>query len=320
MREEKEELKEEAKEESKEEQQHNSQRKRKLLWLTAALACVVALVVGVRLTLSAFTANDFLKAVAVTGTSQDLFASDVLAPYSTAEKAENPVVRSIIVDTTGSKSSFTFKIYNCLLDDQRVFNDKEVAYTLSVEATNAGDDWGISGSPMEHTFSATKGEIETYTITFDSQYVDKASFKIVAQVDKGTDGNKSPGTSKYCLAARVAPVKRSDVTPASINGSWAEKNSVKGFAAYNYRITVTGEKKRVKLTWNPEQIELDSHFETNHEGMDGHQDAVVDRDKGWAQFDVDPGSEIVTFYKVDNFNPSSWGDIDINVTEAPASN
>lgn len=53
---------------------------RKALWTVAFVLVIAALVFGVRLTYSAFSANDHLKAVAVTGTSQSLFASDVLAP------------------------------------------------------------------------------------------------------------------------------------------------------------------------------------------------------------------------------------------------
>ena len=50
---------------------------RKALWAVAFVLVVAALVFGIRLTYSAFSANDHLKAVAVTGTSQSLFASDV---------------------------------------------------------------------------------------------------------------------------------------------------------------------------------------------------------------------------------------------------
>ena len=288
-------------------------RKRKALWLAAVLACVAALVVGVQLTLGAFTANDFLKAVAVTGTSQDLFASDVLAPYST-DPGDSPVLRSIVVDKSGGKYSFNFNIYNCLLDDMNVFNDKEVKYTLTVTAKDADGNsieagpttWSIDPSaPDTHTFPVTRGEIKPYTVTLDKGLVDKASFLIKATVD----GNSSPGTSKYCLAARVAPVKRSDARAASVEGSWVDKNDdgVGYYAAYNYRITVTGEEKTVKLTWGS-NVELDSHFKTNH------TDAVISGNS--VTFKVKPGSEIVNFYRVGSSAPTSWDVLDVKVEEA----
>ena len=83
---------------------------RKALWAVAFVLVVAALVFGIRLTYSAFSANDHLKAVAVTGTSQSLFASDVLAPYSAAPEA--PAAKSVVVDTSDNRSSFTFRVYN----------------------------------------------------------------------------------------------------------------------------------------------------------------------------------------------------------------
>lgn len=302
------------------EQPKTNLRKRKVLWLVAALACVAALIAGVQLTLSAFTANDFLKAVAVTGTSQDLFASDVLAPYN-SDPDDSPVLRSIVVDTSGDECSFTFRIYNCLLDDTNVFNDKEVKYTLTVTAKDASgneitEGWSISPAADTYTFPVTRGEIRPYTVTLSKDLVDNASFLIKATVEQGEDGNASPGTSKYCLAARVAPVKRSDANAASVSGSWVDKNgeNIGDYAAYNYRITVTGEEKTVTLTWG-DKVELDSHFEANHPSKDDLH-VSVDRTKRTATFTVKPGSEIVNFYRVGSDAPASWNDLGVKVDEA----
>lgn len=302
----------------KDEQAKEMPAKSGVLWLVAALACVAALVVGVQLTRGAFTGAAFLKAVAVTGTSQDLFASDVLVPYS-SDPGAAPALRSIVVDTSKDTCSISFKIYNCLLDDMNVFNDKEVKYTLSVEAKDADvvvkdgsgteetrSGWSISPSPDTYTFSATHGEIRTYTITFDKELVDRASFTIKAVVDK----DNSPGTSKYCLAARVEPVKRSNAKPASISGSWVDANAkgdnVGNYAAYNYRITVTGEEKTVKVTWGS-KVELDKHFATNHPGAQ-----ITD---STATFTVKPGSEIINFYRSGSEDPESWDDLVVQIEE-----
>ena len=289
------------------------------LWLVAALVCVAALVVGVQLTRGAFTGAAFLKAVAVTGTSQDLFASDVLVPYN-SDPGASPALRSIVVDTRNDTCSISFKIYNCLLDDTNVFNDKEVKYTLSVEAKDAdvvvkGENgteeirpgWSISPSPDTYTFSATHGEIRTYTITLDRELVDRASFTIKAVVDK--DG--SPGTSKYCLAARVEPVRRSNAKPASISWSWVDANTkrdnVGNYAAYNCRITVTGEEKTVMVTWGP-KVELDKHFSTNHPDAQITGRSVT--------FKVKPGSEIINFYRSGSEVPESWDGLGVHIEES----
>ena len=55
---------------------------RKRLWAVAVLLCAVAIVAGTYLTYTAFLAGDFLKSVAVSGTSQALFASDMLTGYT----------------------------------------------------------------------------------------------------------------------------------------------------------------------------------------------------------------------------------------------
>lgn len=304
----------------KNEQSKKTPAKVRMLWLVATLACVAALVVGVQLTRGAFTGAAFLKAVAVTGTSQDLFASDVLVPYN-SDPGASPALRSIVVDTNKDKCSVSFKIYNCLLDDMNVFNDKEVKYTLSVEAKDAdvvvkGENgteetrpgWSISPSPDTYTFSATHGEIRTYTITFDRELVDRASFTIKAVVDK----DESPGTSKYCLAARVEPVKRSNANPASISGSWvdanAKRDNVGHYAAYNYRITVTGEEKTVEVTWGS-KVELDKHFADNHSNAQFKGNSVT--------FRVKPGSEIINFYRRSgSADPTSWDDLGVHIEES----
>ena len=59
----------------------NSLVKNKLVVAAIALVCAVALVMGGYFTYSAYIANGFLKSVAVTGTAQSLFASDLLTGY-----------------------------------------------------------------------------------------------------------------------------------------------------------------------------------------------------------------------------------------------
>ena len=285
---------------------------RKALWAVAFVLVVVALVFGVRLTYSAFSANDHLKAVAVTGTSQSLFASDVLAPYSTAP--DSPAAKSVVVDTSGETCSFTFRVYNCMLDDRNVFNDKEVEYTLDVNASSINGEaidsgWRLSSVPEEKgetvVLPGTQAKIVTYTVSFDKALLNDIKFTIFANVQK----DKSPGTNLACLAATVTPAERSEVKSASVTGAWADTGGVGEYAAYNYRVSVTGKQQTVTLTWG-ENVELDPHFAANH----SKQECTIDNAKRTVTFAMSPGSEIVSFYWTGgSARPSNWDDLGVSV-------
>ena len=283
---------------------------RKALWTVAFVLVVAALVFGIRLTYSAFSANDHLKAVAVTGTSQSLFASDVLAPYPATPDA--PAAKSVVVDTSGDTCSFTFRVYNCMLDDRNVFNDKEVKYSLSVSAVNVNGNgevasgWSISPVQGDVVLPGTQATIVTYKVSFDKALLNNVTFKIFATVDK----TSSPGTNLACLAASITPAERSVVESASVTGSWADAGSVGEYSAYNYRVSVTGKQQTVTLKWG-EKVELDPHFATNHKKAN----CTVEAGERTATFTMSPGSEIVSFYWIGGSDrPSSWGDLGVSVT------
>lgn len=284
---------------------------RKALWAVAFVLVIAALVFGVRLTYSAFSANDHLKAVAVTGTSQSLFASDVLAPYS--EKPAEPMAKSVVVDTSDNRSSFTFRVYNCMLDDPNVFNDKEVNYKLVVNASGIkGEDidpsgWSISSEPEENgetvLLPGTRAKIVTYTVSFKEELLNNIKFTISANVVPDT----SPGTNLACLAASITPAERPVVESASVTGAWADTDDVSKYAAYNYRVSVTGKEQKVNLTWGT-NVELDPHFAANHKGC------TIDTKKRTATFKMSPGSEIVSFYWIGGSpGPSKWGELGVSV-------
>ena len=283
---------------------------RKALWAVAFVLVIAALVFGVRLTYSAFSANDHLKAVAVTGTSQSLFASDVLAPYSATPDA--PAAKSVVVDTSGDRCSFTFRVYNCMLGDPNVFNEKDVEYALDVNASGIkGEqidalDWSISSEPTEGDtvlLPGTQAKIVTYTVSFKQELLNNIKFTIFAHVVP----DKSPGTNLACLAASVTPAERSEVKSASVTGAWADAGSVSDYAAYNYRVSVTGKQQMVTLTWS-DNVELDPHFAKNH------TDCNVDAANRTATFKMSPGSEIVSFYWIGGSpGPSEWGELDVSV-------
>lgn len=291
---------------------------RKRLWAVAVLLCAVAIATGTYLTYTAFLAGDFLKSVAVSGTSQALFASDMLTGYTSENLNDGEIaVRSVIADTSGENCSFTFRIYNYLLGDKNKVNDKDVNATLSVEATGTTD-WSISGSPalaaggtVDLSFPANKATMYTYTVMFSKADLNKASFTVKAQV-----GSNSPGTNLKWLAAKIAPSERAEVMASGVSGEWVDKNSdINAFDAYNYRVTVTGVTTRVRLTWGS-GIELDPFFKQNHENVDVQKTV----NGGSVEYDASPGSEIITFYRAGTGKPTGWDADDIKVTCSAAQN
>lgn len=286
---------------------------RKRLWAVAVLLCAVAIATGTYLTYTAFLAGDFLKSVAVSGTSQALFASDMLTGYTNETlNDEGIAVRSVIADTSGEKCSFTFRIYNHLLGDKNKINDKDVNATLSVTATGTTKAWSISGEPaltangtVGLSFPANRATMYTYKVTFSKADLNKASFTVKAQV-----GPNSPGTNLKWLAAKIAPSERAEVTASGVSGEWVDENSgIDAFDAYNYRVTVTGVTTRVRLTWRS-GIELDPFFKQNHENVDVQKTV----NGGSVEYDASPGSEIITFYRAGTGKPTGWDADDIKVT------
>lgn len=290
---------------------------RKRLWAVAVLLCVVAIVTGTYLTYTAFLAGDFLKSVAVSGTSQALFASDMLTGYTTESLDDEKIaVRSVIADMSGDTCSFTFRIYNHLLGDKNKVNDKDVNATLSVRATGTTGTWSISGSPtltaggtVDLSFPANKATMYTYKVTFSKADLNKASFTVKARV-----GSNSPGTNLKWLAAKIAPSERAEVTASGVSGEWVDKNkndtNVGDFDAYNYRVTVTGATTKVTLTWK-DGVELDPFFEQNHKN--GGVQATVSGNS--VTYDASPGSEIITFYRTGS-KPTSFNGIGVTCSAA----
>ena len=291
---------------------------RKRLWAVAVLLCVVAIVAGTYLTYTAFLAGDFLKSVAVSGTSQALFASDMLTGYTRENLNDGDIaVRSVIADTSGENCSFTFRIYNHLLGDKNKVNDKDVNATLSVEATGTTGTWSVDGKPalteggsVALSFPANKATMYTYKVTFSKADLNKASFTVKAQV-----GSNSPGTNLKWLAAKIAPSERAEVTASGVSGEWVDKNkddtNVGDFDAYNYRVTVTGTTTKVTLTWG-NGVELDPFFGANHKNGNGQ--AAVSGNS--ITYDASPGSEIITFYRKGDSKPTSWEAIGVTCSAA----
>lgn len=281
--------------------------KNKLVVAAIALVCAVALVTGGYFTYSAYTANGFLKSVAATGTAQSLFASDLLTGYMSAPSNDElaRAQRSVTVYPSNGQCSFTFSIYNYLLGNSNFCNDKNVTYTLTVEGHGLDDaTWSYapqpSGSVILPENQPTKKD---YTVTFPEGKLGQAYFVIKATVVS----EQSPGTELACLAAKVVPSKKAEVKTAAVEGSLVdEAGKFADYAAYNYRVTVTGAPANITLTWG-ENAEIDPFFKINH-------GATVNVEKRTATFTMEPGSMVVNFYRADGKTPDGWGDLGISVS------
>ena len=273
----------------------------------AAALCVCALLAGIGLTWSAYTGDAYLKGVEVTNATQSLFASDMLVGYYQVPTDDAIDSRSVVVDTSSETCSFTFRIYNCLLDDQQVVNDKDVPYTLSVTASGIEDsEWSISPAAGSVTLPGNKATVKEYTITFPKSALGNVSFTVKATVDT-TQTNI--GTKLACLAAKIVPNEQSSVTPALVSGELVDKDGTfASYDAYNYRVTVTGVAAKVKVSWNADAVELDPFFSANHQN-----DVTLDVQTGSVTFTMEPGSAIINFYR--SGSPSSWDDLDLTVVK-----
>lgn len=281
--------------------------KNKLVVAAIALVCAVALVTGGYFTYSAYTANGFLKSVAATGTAQSLFASDLLTGYMSAPSNDDldRAQRSVTVYPSGGQCSFTFSIYNYLLSNSNFCNDKNVTYTLTVEGHGLDDaTWSYAPQPSGSvTLPENQPTKHDYTVTFPEDKLGHAYFVIRATVVS----DKSPGTELTCLAAKVVPSKRAEVKTAAVEGALVdEAGEFADYAAYNYRVTVTGAPANVTLTWG-ENAEIDPFFKINH-------GATVNVEKHKATFTMEPGSMVVNFYRADGKTPDCWGDLGISVS------
>lgn len=281
--------------------------KNKLVVAAIALVCAVALVTGGYFTYSAYTANGFLKSVAATGTVQSLFASDLLTGYMSTPSNDDldRAQRSVTVYPSSGQCGFTFSIYNYLLSNSNFCNDKNVTYTLTVEGHGL-DDATWSCSPQaggNATLPENQPTKNDYTVTFPEDKLGHAYFVIRATVVSA----ESPGTELTCLAAKVVPSKKAEVKTAAVEGALVdEAGEFAKYAAYNYRVTVTGAPASVTLTWG-ENVEIDPFFEINH-------GVTVDKTNHTVTFTMEPGSMVVNFYRADGKTPDDWDKLGIEVS------
>lgn len=290
------------------------------LSMLAITLSVVALVTGVYLTATAFTANSFLKAVAASNEAENLFASNILTGYTTeptSEKLESSRKSLAFGDKTGWVS-FTVEIYNFQQSNRSVYNTKDVTYSLSIEASGTNS-WKVgtkfvAGQKYEadgETLNGTGPQSHPYTISFPANDVGKANFVIKAVAQQPT------GTNSWGLARKVVTGKESTVTndvsgyvQTSSGTAAGENASVKDLDAYNYVITVTGQDTDVTLEWDNSNVELEPYFGENNDATPRN---VTPGDRR-VTFHMEPGSKVVTFYRKGDAVPEKVGELGISVS------
>lgn len=290
-------------------------RKTAVLSMLAIAFSVVALVAGVYLTATAFTANSFLKAVAASNEAENLFASNILTGYTTeptSDKLESSR-KSLTFSDKEEWVSFTVEVYNYQQSNRSVYNTKDVTYNLSIKADGVnswkvGND-SVSGTEYEasgKTLSGTGPQFHRYTISFPGRAVGKANFVIKAVAQQPT-GTNLWGLARKVVTGTESTVKTNDVSGyvQTPSGAAAGGNaSVEDLDAYNYVITVTGQDTDVTLTWNKDNVELEPYFDVNNN---------VKPEEGSVTFHMEPGSKVVTFYRKGDTVPSTVGDLGISV-------
>lgn len=284
--------------------------------LIIAVLCCIAIAAGVWQAMAAYISVSSMKAVASTNENESLFNSNYL--YGYRSYPTSIAGNAIQFDDREGTVSFTITIFNHHKQDDNLVNPSDVTYELEITATGAQDndysDYKVDGKAMTAgsssasfssgnvTLKGRKSATHKYEITMPARDLDYAQFKSVATV-KATSGG-STGTNIYCLAAMLAPSKRSQVASPSVEGRLMESGNIHDYDAFNYEITVGGNAADVKLTWNKEYVEIDPLFAAEHS---------LDNGSGKAELQLDIGTQIIQFYRKGDRRPSTWNDLGISV-------
>ena len=296
-------------------------RKTAALSMLAITLSVVALVTGVYLTATAFTANSFLKAVAASNEAENLFASNILTGYTTEPTTEklDSSRKSLTFSETGEWASFTVEVYNFQQSNRSVYNTKDVTYSLSIKASGTNS-WKVENETVDgttyeandKTLSGTGPQTHLYTISFPTDDVGKANFVIKAVAQQPT-GTNLWGLARKVVTGTESTVKTNDVSGyvQTPSGAAADENaSVKDLDAYNYVITVTGQDTEVTLRWDNNNVELEPYFGENN---DATPRDVTPGDNS-VTFRMEPGSKVVMFYRKGDTVPKTVSELGISVS------
>lgn len=287
----------------------------KIKYLFVIAICCLAIALGIQQTIAAYISISNMKAVASTNENESLFNSNYLYGY---RSTPSPIARNPIeINGNGYTVSFTISIFNYHKQDINLVNPSDVTYELVIKATGAqGDNYSdykvndaVLGSDATYSsgnviIKGRKADKDNYEITMPIRDLDYAQFEAVATVKTVSGG--STGTNIRCLAAIIAPSKRSQVASPSVEGRLVESGNIDDYDAFNYEITVGGNESDVKLVWNNEYIEIDPFFA---------RDKIIttENNRCAMEFHMDIGTKIIQFYRTGADRPSEWSDLGINV-------
>lgn len=300
----------------------------------AVVLCLCAIALGVQVTYGAYIRRSYVKAVIATNETEKLFGSNLLYGVKNQQDPDKDDWLSVYPYSTEDQPSITvpIKIYNYLAEDQDRVNQLDVSYIISFK---------ISGNPTEdiskysmngYSFSevdtvyylgrtgltTNKDDADiqtlpgrlpntnTYNITIPGKDLGKVSIVVkAARVLNAGTGNY--GTDLLYLAARVVPSLPSTVQTATVTGEFTEidKGIPKDFAAYNYKITLSGAPCAVVLKWDTDLLEIDPFFKEKYGEEPG---------EGQVIFNMEPGITMIQFYREGNVEEATWKELGVSVS------
>lgn len=295
--------------------------KSKVLATCAVVLSVIALVAGMRLTVAAFSANDYLKAVAATNEAANLLSSDQLTGFSsTLDNLKSDLIpkKSLVVGsgTAESGTTFEFSVFNYLQNDPTIWCQKDIEYTITVEVEGSKSldscKFGPAGGemvPFASSGTATlKGQSlagrrqskNQYVVQLPQADINNTTFKVRVEV---TDAG---GTMIRSMAADIMPSLAAEVQATTwgiTSVDQSDGNKPNDFDAYNYNITVSGAEAEVTFTWNQNLVQLDPFFKEKHKG------ATVNGNT--ATLTLQPGITRVNFFRIDGAvnEDTKWSDL-----------
>ncbi|MDD6096019.1 MAG: hypothetical protein PUC20_00800 [Firmicutes bacterium] len=290
--------------------QRNDNNRIKYLFVVAL--CLLAIAIGIKQATAAYLSISNMKAVASTNENEALFNSNYLYGYKSAPSSI--ATNTVEINGAGSEVRFNISIFNYHKQDINLVSQSDITYDLTVEVTGSqsgnysayrvndtsvGSDGNLTIRDV--TLKGRKAGINNYMITMPTEDLDYAQIKVMATVKAVSGGT---GTNIYCLAAMIAPSKRSQVASPSVDGKLVEKGDLTEYDAYNYEITVGGNASEVELSWNSNIVEIDPFFAKEF-GISGNP--------GTARLTLPIGTRVVQFYRTGADKPSDEGELGISV-------
>lgn len=292
----------------------------KRIWLFMVLAVLILVSVGG--TLAAYVSRSSVKGVATTPKQGFSLSSDYLSAVSKNADPDTYPDKKILLtekeETDPSPYTLTFSITNTA--DGSV-STKRMQYYLKMsdlpEGATVHGSTEITGDVVTATgykapvMNAYTRVTHTYTITIPKEKMASAADIIVtATPDADSD------TSGFILSGRLQPSIIGTVASFSYEGKFQETGKIEDYAAFNYQISVSNasEGKKMKLTWNPNLVEIDPLFLENIKNK-GVQYTLNDTEDGQKililTMNDTNSSYLIQFYRLPGGVINDWEDLNL---------